>query len=118
MSVLFRATLNLSFFHIAYYVAGLIHSLTFQFTNFVDKPKFSYSFSIIFCLPYLLHSLVSNPLTKLRGMKEFRNRPMDERRREFSNGAMVERRRELAMDQWLKEGGNSAIDQWLKEGGG
>ena len=25
----------------AYYVADLIHSSAFQFTNFVDKPKFS-----------------------------------------------------------------------------
>ena len=36
------------------------HSLAFQFTNFVDKPKFSNIakyFSVI-CLPYLFHSLV------------------------------------------------------------
>ena len=69
------------------------HSLAFQFINFVDKPKFSYSFSVI-CLPYLFHSLVYQTLynLKIRGMKEFSNGQMDERR-EFNNGPMDERRR-------------------------
>ena len=69
----------------AYNVADVIHSLVFQFTNVVDKPKFSYSFSVI-CLPYLFHNLVYQTLhnLKLRGI-EFSNGPKDERRK-FSNG--------------------------------
>ena len=64
-----------------------------SYTNFVDKPKFSYSFSVM-CLPYLFHSLVHQTLyyLKLREMKEFSNGKIDERR-EFSNGLMDERRK-------------------------
>ena len=47
----------------AYYVVDLIHSLAFQFTNYVDKPKAKY-FSVI-CLPYLFHSLVYQTLYNL-----------------------------------------------------
>ena len=54
------------------------HSLAFQFTTFVDKPKFSKYFSVI-CLPYLFRSLVYQTLYnfKIRVMKEFSNGPMD-----------------------------------------
>ena len=72
----------LSLFVYAHFQAISIqkHSLAFQFTTFVDKPKCSKYFSVI-CLPYLFHSLVYQTLYhfKLRGIKEFSNGPMDKK---------------------------------------
>ena len=69
------------------------YSLAFQFTNFVDKPKYSYGYlnTFVIGLPDLFHNLVYPTFNNftLRGMKEFSNGLMDERRRgmkEFSNG--------------------------------
>ena len=68
--------LSLLFLHFFQQFQFRRHSLTFQFTKFVDKPIPKY-FGV-FDLPYFFHS--TNPL--LRGMKELRRRG----RKEFSKG--------------------------------
>ena len=54
---------------------------------------------------------LSNPITlKLRGMKEFSNGPMDERRREFSNGPDERRRGMKEFSNGLTNGATGILD--------